>query len=37
VLCFGFASALMDIGEVEVGETYLKDAERWGPVGKPAF
>ncbi len=29
VLCFGFASALMEIGEMEVSETYLRDAERW--------
>ena len=29
VLCYGSASALMEIGEIEAGETYLREAERW--------
>lgn len=29
MLCLGSASALMEIGELEVGATYLRDAERW--------
>ena len=37
VLCVGYAWALLAVGEIEVSEAYLRDAERWlKPVENPA-